>query len=91
MERCATLIVEIYQSFLGTPFGLKLKVHDVDQFLINMAKGKLKPSSFTNLSLARCTLIVNHVLTLSLWYFIAVWVGSRKNLGKIKALLHNYL
>ena len=27
----------------------------------------------------------------SLWYFIAVWVGSTRVLGRIKALLHNYL
>ena len=28
-------------KLLGTPFGLELKVHDVDQFLINMAKGSI--------------------------------------------------
>ena len=27
----------------------------------------------------------------SLWYFNAVWVGSKKVLRKIKALLHDYL
>lgn len=27
----------------------------------------------------------------SLWYFIAVWVGSKKVLGKFEALLRNYL
>jgi len=27
----------------------------------------------------------------SLWYFIGVWVGSKRVLGILKALLHNYL
>jgi hypothetical protein len=26
----------------------------------------------------------------SLWYFIAVWAGSKKVLGRIKILLRNY-
>ena len=34
------------------PFGLKLEIQVVDQFLINKVKGKLKYWSSTNLSLA---------------------------------------
>lgn len=34
---------------------------------------------------------VNQVSLSSLWYFIVVWVGSKKALGKIKALFCNYL
>lgn len=41
------------------------------------------------LSLAGRTLIINHVLMSSLWYFIAMWAGSRKVLSKIKALMRN--
>jgi hypothetical protein len=59
-------------KLLGTPFGLKLKLQEVDQCLIYMVKGKLKYWISTNLSLV-------------------VWVGSKKVLGRIKALLRNYL
>jgi hypothetical protein len=68
-----------------------MELQDVDQFLVNRVKGKLKYWTSTNLSLVGRTLIVNQVLMSSLWYFIAVWVGSKKLLGRIKALLCNYL
>ena len=34
---------------------------------------------------------MNHVMMSYLWYFIAVWVGSKRVLEKIKALFRNYL
>ena len=45
----------------------------------------------TNLSLAWQTLVVNHVLIPSLLYFMAVRVGSKRVIGRIKALLQNHL
>jgi hypothetical protein len=53
-------------KLLGTPFGLKMELQDVDQFLVNRVKGKLKYWTFMNLSLAGRTLIVNQVLMSSL-------------------------
>jgi hypothetical protein len=29
-------------KLLGTPFGLQLELQDVDQFMVNRVKGKLK-------------------------------------------------
>ena len=63
----------------------------MDQFLVNMVRGKLKYWTSTNLSLARWTLIVNQFLMSSLLYFIVVWVGSKRVIGRIEALFHNYL
>lgn len=42
-------------------------------------------------SLSSGTLIVNQVLMSPLWYFIAVWVGSRQLLKKVEALFLNHL
>jgi hypothetical protein len=53
-------------KLLSTPFGLKMELQDVDQFLMNRVKSNLKYWSSTNLSLAGCTLVVNHVLMSSL-------------------------
>lgn len=68
-----------------------MELEDVDQFLVDKVKVKLKYWSSTHLPLARITLVVNKVLISSLWYFIKVWVGTKKILCKIKALLCNYL
>ena len=43
------------------------------------------------MSLVGRTLIVNHVLMSSLWYFIIIWARSKRVLGKIKTLFRNYL
>jgi len=52
------------------------------RMLINLfddkVKAKLKYSNSTNLSLVGKTFIVNRALMSSLWYFIVVWVGSKK-------------
>ena len=58
---------------------------------VNMVKGKLKHWSTTNLSLVGQTLIVNQILVSPLRYFIAIWAGSQRVLGRIKALLRNSL
>jgi hypothetical protein len=44
---------------LGTPFGLHVGLHNVDHFLVDMVKSKLKYWSSTHLSLVGWTLIVN--------------------------------
>ena len=41
------------------PLILQLEVQDVDQFLVDIVKGKLKYWSFVNLSLARHIIIMN--------------------------------
>ena len=49
-------------KLLGTPFGLKLVLQDIDHFSLNRVKSKLEYRSSTKLSLAGCTLVVNQVL-----------------------------
>lgn len=78
-------------KLLGTPFGLKLKLHDVDQFIVGRIKAKLEYRSSTHLSCVGITLIVNKVMMSSLSYFIAVWACAKKVLRKVKAMLCNYL
>ena len=78
-------------KLLGTPFGLKLKLDDVDQFIVGRIKAELEYRSSTHLSCVGITLIVNKVMMSSLWYFIVVWAGAKKVLREIKAMLCNYL
>lgn len=78
-------------KLLDIPFGLEIKLHDVDHFIVVSIKAKLECWSSTHLSFVGITLIVNQVLMLSLWYFIAVWDGANKVLRKIKAMLRDDL
>lgn len=78
-------------KLLGTLFGLHMDLHNVDQPFVDKVKSKLKCWSSTHLSLICRTFIVNHMLMSYLWYFTTVWVGFKRFLVNIKALLHNYL
>lgn len=78
-------------KLLGTPFGLHLELQNVYQIFIDRIKAKLKYWSSTHLSLRGRPFIVNHMLMSFLWYFITVWVGSKKVWGKVKAVFPNYL
>ena len=78
-------------KLLGTPFGLNLNVHDVDQFLHNKISRKLDYWSTMNLSLAGRVVICNQVLLSTLWFFTTVWGGSNKILRKIRGAIRNYL
>jgi hypothetical protein len=70
---------------------MNLELQDVDLFLVDRIKAKLKYWSSIDLSFIGITLIMNHVLMSFLWYFTVVGVGSKKVLRKIKALLHDNL
>ena len=61
---------------LGTPFGLEIKLHDVDHFIVVRIKAKLEYWSSTHMLFVGITLIVNQVSMSSLWYFIVVWDGA---------------
>lgn len=73
-------------TLIGTPFGLHLELQNVDKFLVNRVKDELKYWSSIHLLLVLRTFIVNHVMMSYLWYFIAVWIRSKGDLGKIKAI-----
>ena len=81
------MVVSVSNS---TPFGLKLGLYDVDQFLVDRIKAKLKYWSFTHMLLAH---IYNAHYELSVDVIPLVFrcglVGSKKDLRKIKAMLHN--
>jgi hypothetical protein len=78
-------------KLMGTLFGLHMELHNVDQSLVDKVKAKLKCWSSTHLSLACRTFIVNRMLMSSLWCFTTVWVGLKRVLVNIKALLRSYL
>lgn len=78
-------------KLLWTTFALHLNLQYVDNHMIN--KVKRKPTYWNTMyfPLAGWILIVNHVLIPPLWYFIALWVSSRKVVCKFKVLMRNYL
>lgn len=78
-------------KLLGTHFGLNLKTCDVDEFLINKTSKKLDYWSTLKLSLAGKVVIIIQVLLSTLWFFISIWCGTNKTLGKICSILRNYL
>lgn len=53
-------------------------LEDVDHFLVDKVKAKLKYWNSTHLSLAGITLIVNQVLISFLWYFLRFGLAQRK-------------
>ncbi len=59
----------------GTPFGLGLDDKEVDNFLIEKIHKKLKIWNMIHLPIASRTIIVNFVLTLTLWFLVSVWGG----------------
>lgn len=62
-------------EFLGTPFGLNLKMEDVDPFFINKISKKLDYWSMTKLSLASRAIIVNQALLSTIWLFLSLCGG----------------
>jgi hypothetical protein len=75
-------------KLLGSPFGLKPKLHVVEQFLVNRVKGKLKDWSSTNLSVwwreeyqgLHFNIIMSKAYTLNmncLRYFKDIWDPKR--------------
>ena len=82
------VIIRDLSKFLDNVFGLNLELHDVDQFLVDMIKAKLKYWSSTHLFFSLQHTHYESCLDVIPWYFIEVWVGFVENFGKIKVLLH---
>lgn len=64
-------------KLLGIAFGLSLDVQDVhevdvDEFLISKIQKKIMYEGSKHLSLTNERIIVNHVLALTLWFFVLV-------------------
>jgi hypothetical protein len=74
-------------KLLGTAYGLKLELLDVDNLLMNKIKKKITFYGSRHLSLARRRLIVNKVLASMLWFSVMVWARAWKSLRNIKAYL----
>lgn len=60
-------------QFLGTPFGLNLKMEDMDSFFTNKISKKLDYWSTMKHSLASMSMIVNQVFFSTIWFLIIVW------------------
>ena len=78
-------------KLLSIPFGLDLNKSDVDQFLYNKISKKLDYQSTMKLSLAGRVVICNQVKLSTLQFFITIWGGSNKILGKVRDAICNYL
>ena len=78
-------------KLLGIPFDIDLSVSDVDQFLATKIQKKLVYWETTRLSLVGSCVIVNSVLSSSLYYFITLWIGALKIIRQIWASLWNFL
>ena len=77
-------------KLFGTPFGLHLKICDIDSFLFQKVRKKLIYWSSKFLSLSARAIIVNMVLLSSLLYFISIWAGSKQVIRRIQADVRNY-
>ena len=78
-------------KLLGTTFGLNLRTRDVDEFIYRRISKKFDYWSSMRLSFAGRVVICNQVFLSTLWFFITVWGGSNKILGKIRGTIRNYL
>jgi hypothetical protein len=78
-------------KMLGIPFGIDPQVHDIDQFLFDKIMKKLNYWSSTRLSLAGRAIVVNMVLSSTLWYFLTLWRGSLSVIRKIHSYFRNFL
>jgi hypothetical protein len=78
-------------KLLGTVFGVDLDTGNIDEFLMQKIRKKLCYWTTTHLSLSGRVTIINQVLLATLWYFITIWQGSKRVLGKITSLIRNFL
>jgi hypothetical protein len=65
-----------FSKLLCTPFGVDLETKDMDKFSIEQLKKKFKYWFSVPLPLVNKTLIVNSMLTASLWFSINVGGGG---------------
>jgi hypothetical protein len=59
-------------KLLGAPFGLKLDVKEIDEFLVKKIHKQQNIWSTLHLSLARKVILVDSTLASTLWFFISV-------------------
>lgn len=69
--------IEDVSKLLGAIFRMVLKLEDVDQFLIDQTRKSLKYWCSTKIKLTRRVTVVNGVLLSTLYFFLAIWVGSK--------------
>jgi len=63
-------------KLLGALFGVSLEIADVESFLQLKITKKLKYWTTKRLSLVGRAIVVNAILLLSIYYFLAIWCGS---------------
>ncbi len=79
-------------KLLATPFGFNLNTNDVDEFLVGRFKKKLKYWSMMHILLTSRVVVINSILTTSLYSFVNVWVKSNNSIkNACITILHNYL
>lgn len=77
---------------IGIPFGLNLNTHDVDQFFCKIKiSNKLDYWSTMNSSWHVDLSFAIMLCYPPCGFFITVWGGSNKILGKVGGTIHNYL
>jgi len=78
-------------KLLGSIFGLNLDTSNVDKFLLDHIHKKLEFWCTIKINTAGRTIVINHVLLSSLFFFIAIWAGSQAGVGKYKSAIQNYM
>lgn len=78
-------------TLLGIPFVLVMNFANLDDLLNNKIQCKLKCWSSTKLSTIGKVVVVNSIMLSMLWYFVNIWVGTKKRINKVRMLLTNYL
>jgi len=78
-------------KLLGAPFNITLDTEDIDLFLKQKVSKKLSYWSSQRLLLAGRVIVVNSVLLSTLYYFIAIWIGSIHVLRNIRGNLRDFM
>jgi hypothetical protein len=69
--------IEDVSKLLEATFRMVLKLEDVDQFLMDQTRKSLKYWCPTKINSTRRMTVVNGVLFSVLYFFLAIWAGSK--------------
>jgi hypothetical protein len=78
-------------KMFNMPFGIGLDGKKVDTFFIEKIHTKLKFWNMVHLPIVGRAIIVNFVLTSTLWFFVNISRGTKKSIRKCKYLFKNFL
>jgi hypothetical protein len=79
------------RKLLGTPFGLSLTSHNVDEFLQERVSQSLRYWCTTKVNSTGRSIVVNKILISSIHFFISIWGGTKKGITRVRSSVESYL